>query len=127
MSSRKGHKAIVDLNVEDVHFPINQYGSGHNAPGAEFSRWSSWFADLAPETTQTYFRQWQELNQRRALLQDILNAADLDMTAARHELQLAAQKLNYEVPYRIVVPGERGAGKSSLINALLGKPLLSTG
>ena len=88
--------------------------------------WNDWFSGLEQEMLQKNFCYWEELEQRSKKFEDILNRKPI-LPNTKEAHQKAALKLDFSKPYRIVVIGESGAGKSSTINALLGRNNLVTG
>lgn len=91
-----------------------------------FSSWQTWFPGVNETNLRRYFARWQHLRERSEEIRRILAQTSL-LSKTRKAHQLVAEKLNYELPYRLVVLGETGAGKSSLINALLSQDRLLTG
>lgn len=91
-----------------------------------YQAWKTWFPEIGEPKLRRYLEQWLQLSERSSAFQNVLSATTL-LPRAREAQRQVARRLNYEVPYRIVVLGETGAGKSTLINALLGQERLLTG
>lgn len=91
-----------------------------------FRLWNDWFSGTEHELLQKNFHLWEKLEERSRKIESILNRMPL-LSNTKEAHQKAALKLDFSNPYRIVVLGESGAGKSSTINALLGQNNLVTG
>lgn len=91
-----------------------------------FEEWSTWFQGVPDGELRRSFTTWQHLDQSRATMQEILGRTAL-MPDATGKVKKVSRKLDYRLPYRVVVLGETGAGKSTLINAVLGQIRLVTG
>jgi GTPase SAR1 family protein len=94
----------------------------------DFQHWSSWFSGIPPDTLKAHFDTWSRLDDQYRRIQEIFDRAQVQIPgAAMHELAQAARRLDFTTPYRVVVLGESGAGKSSLLNALVCQNLLPVG
>jgi len=91
---------------------------------------ASIFGGLTEANLERSYAEWQRLDQQQNDLGMILNGCakqHLDLSSFFEDLEKAKRELDYKVPYRIVVVGDTGAGKSTLINAILGRDLLLRG
>lgn len=77
-------------------------------------------SDATPQQVKDFATQVQRLRQ----VKEYLESHPDDREFAQEQLELAQNALNYTQPYCIAVIGKTGAGKSTTINALLGRPLV---
>jgi GTPase SAR1 family protein len=120
-SSKQETSILKDLNSQSPN--QNKENAISNE---EKVKWLSWFRGLG-DNLEKKFNIWQELQLEYEQLEKLLMTEKfnkLEMSSARVELDKASDKLNYQKPYRVVVIGESGAGKSSIINAILKRKLL---
>ncbi|ELP56883.1 hypothetical protein O53_1494 [Microcystis aeruginosa TAIHU98] len=91
--------------------------------------WLSRFGSSLGETeARKQFERWTKLQRKCAELQEVLSQyQSLDLSKAKKLLDRADNVLRQDRDYQVVVIGETGAGKSSLLNALLQERLLLTG
>ena len=91
--------------------------------------WLSRFGSSLGETeARKQFERWTKLQRKCAELQKVLSQyQSLDLSKAKTLLDRADNVLRQDRDYQVVVIGETGAGKSSLLNALLQERLLLTG
>ncbi|MBC1193872.1 dynamin family protein [Microcystis aeruginosa BLCCF158] len=91
--------------------------------------WLSRFGSSLGETeARKQFERWTKLQGKCAELQEVLSQyQSLDLSKAKTLLDRADNVLRPDRDYQVVVIGETGAGKSSLLNALLQERLLLTG
>lgn len=89
-------------------------------------KWSTWFPGVPEQELSRSFATWQILDRRRAAMQAVLAKTTL-LPSASGKVKKASRRLDYEQPYRIVVLGETGAGKSTIVNAILAQNRLVTG
>jgi hypothetical protein len=108
---------------------------GSNKGGKDMSdredwleRWRIWHPGLDTGQTDQQFNNWYELYSRHQTLNAIAGKYSIytspRFAEARKELGIANNRLQFEVPYRVIVLGESGAGKSTFVNALIGRDLL---
>ena len=76
----------------------------------------------SPEQTQRLAHQANRFDQLKQFFHQFPERQD----QFQAQIERAAKALNYKRPYRIAVIGTAGAGKSTLINALLGRELVLT-
>lgn len=91
-----------------------------------FDSWREQFVGIDEAVLHRYFLRWQHLVARARKMRIALSTTKL-LPEATKSLGTAERKLDFSRPYRIVVLGESGAGKSTIINALLGQDRLTTG
>jgi signal recognition particle receptor subunit beta len=91
-----------------------------------FASWRQQFVGLDETELHRDYLKWQMLTTRARKMRGALANTKL-LPKARENLALAERKLDFSRPYRIVVLGESGAGKSTTINALIGQDRLTTG
>lgn len=94
--------------------------------------WQNWLnrfgSSLGETEARKQFERWTELQRKCAELQRVLSQyQSLDLSEAKTLLDRADNVLRQDRDYQVVVIGETGAGKSSLLNALLQERLLLTG
>lgn len=91
--------------------------------------WLSRFGSSLGETeARKQFERWTKLQRKCAELQEVLSQyQSLDLSKAKKLLDRADNVLRQDRDYQVVVIGETGTGKSSLLNALLQERLLLTG
>ena len=78
--------------------------------------------DASPEQTQRFAQQVNRFDKLKRFFQQFPERKG----QFQAQIERAAKALNYKRPYRIAVIGTAGAGKSTLINALLGRELVLT-
>jgi len=95
----------------------------------DWQNWLSRFGSSLGETeARKQFERWTKLQGKCAELQEVLSQyQSLDLSKAKTLLDRADNVLRPDRDYQVVVIGETGAGKSSLLNALLQERLLLTG
>jgi hypothetical protein len=94
----------------------------------EFQRWSTWFSGLPPDTLAAHFGTWGRLDHQCRTVQEVFDRVQVPIPgAAVQALAQAVRCLDFTASYRVVVLGESGAGKSSLLNALVCQNLLPVG
>jgi GTP-binding protein EngB required for normal cell division len=95
----------------------------------DWQNWLSRFGSSLGETeARKQFERWTKLQRKCAELQKVLSQyQSLDLSKAKTLLDRADNVLRQDRDYQVVVIGETGAGKSSLLNALLQERLLLTG
>ena len=95
----------------------------------DWQNWLSRFGSSLGETeARKQFERWTKLQRKCAELQKVLSQyQSLDLSKAKTLLDRADNVLRPDRDYQVVVIGETGAGKSSLLNALLQERLLLTG
>ena len=95
----------------------------------DWQNWLSRFGSSLGETeARKQFERWTKLQRKCAELQEVLSQyQSLDLSKAKTLLDRADNVLRQDRDYQVVVIGETGAGKSSLLNALLQERLLLTG
>lgn len=94
---------------------------------AEFSRWQEVFPAADQTLLKSSFERWSQLSAKSRALERLTENSGLPVGGARQELELANKKLRYDAPFRVVVLGRTGVGKSSFINALLRRRSLAAG
>lgn len=78
--------------------------------------------DATEDQVERFAVQVERLNQ----LEDFFKKYPEDLERCKDQLARAQKALNYKQPYRIAVIGTIGAGKSTMLNALLGRELVLT-
>ncbi|HEY83557.1 MAG TPA: hypothetical protein G4N96_00380 [Chloroflexi bacterium] len=77
-----------------------------------------------PDADAAQVAQYAQLLKRLRSVKDFLNVYPEDKTGYEAFLARAEKALDYKRPYRIAIIGTTGVGKSTLINALLGRKLV---
>lgn len=85
--------------------------------------WEAYFGSLDPAARAAHQAHWQRLTGLQQTIAASHTASGLGLGEVERLLGRAAERLDLLRPYRVVVVGETGAGKSSLINACFGRPL----
>lgn len=91
---------------------------------AQFEHWKYWFQGIEASIIERGFEKWSRLVERSRTLHRSIPSSPDYLGHARAELEKASQRLKYDVPYKIAVLGETGAGKSSIVNSLLRRKIL---
>ncbi len=95
---------------------LKQNGNGLN-PESDIRR-------CLPDADAAQVAQYAQLLKRLRSVKDFLNVYPEDKAGYETLLSRAEKALNYKRPYRIAIIGTTGVGKSTLINALLGRKLV---
>jgi GTPase SAR1 family protein len=93
----------------------------------EWQAWNQWFSESEPGIRNSAFARWSVLRQAARDLRQNMPFELFDLSQAERSLDRTDRTLDFARPYQIVVIGESGAGKSSLINALIERPILKAG
>jgi GTPase SAR1 family protein len=88
--------------------------------------WDSHFSGLDPAARAAQRQVWQRLTDAHGALSAVHQASGLAAAEVERLLAGAARRLDVLRPYRVVVVGETGAGKSMLINGWFGRELVSS-
>lgn len=92
------------------------------------TRWFQWYLGLNPQHIEEQFKRYTVLTQRVQYLtkmaQRYSSHSFLNLATVKENIERAADQLHFDKPYRIMVLGQSGAGKSTFINALIGTDLL---
>lgn len=92
-----------------------------------FEQWQTLLSDFDAGYLKDKYQRWRRLVERQCALEHIIGNSMLPLDDERELLQRSAHNLDVNSEYRIVLIGTTGAGKSSLINALIGRQLLTEG
>ncbi|HEX4963435.1 MAG TPA: dynamin family protein [Thermoanaerobaculia bacterium] len=95
----------------------------YNGPS---ERWHHSFEGVKADFLEQGLVAWMRLFRQTADLQALTAGLNGDFSEVRQEVESARRALDFDRPYRLAVIGEGGAGKSTLINALLGRDLLKS-
>ena len=90
------------------------------------SLWRTWFPHADTQELEKYARTWYTLKKTSDAMSSIVSRSSW-LPETTQLLRRVAHNLDNSEPYRVVVLGESGAGKSTIINALLGKEHLVSG
>lgn len=109
----------IPTNVKSTSnpFEVKTNGNGHNTLETTIRRY-------LPDADDKQVSHYVDLLHRLDEVDTFLETYPQDKAGYEHLLARAEKALNYKRPYRIAIIGTTGVGKSTLINALLGRPLV---